>query len=514
MNATAFASRVPLAAVVSGVLYFASFPPWDFGALAWVALVPLFAQLGHASRRQAIGAGWIVGTVGCTALVATSIYAACRSYFDLSPFLSGVVSVAIPQVYGAPYFMLFAGLAHGLMRRYRHPFAVLLGLPAAYVAAELARAHIGHGAPWVMLGHSQHAWPMLIQCADLAGVYGVSFLVALVNATILVSREAIVRRRPRSHLAWAVVTTTVVAGAALLYGRVQLTRWSAPPPSLRVALVQGSTPEAWRYALRHVPDTLKRYRELTQQVAGDHPDLIIWPENAVSVLVSANPDILKAVAETLPASSRLLLGAPRAATRAADAHETLRNAAFFIDDRGAILGIQDKLRLTPFAEYAPRFAPGFLDPPTFGTGRYAPGDERTLFSIGAARFAVLICYEAIYPDLARERVLEGAQFLVNISNDDWFDRRPAIHQHLIAALFRAVETRRYLLRATSSGVTAVIDPRGVVVASAPVGEATTLTARVSPIDILTFHARYGDVFAWICVVAVLAMLCAPRTRAE
>jgi apolipoprotein N-acyltransferase len=466
--------------------------------LAFVALVPFLLRLGSVRGWRALGIGWIVGTVGCTTLVAASIYAACRSYFGLSPWLSAVVAVVIPQVYGVPYFVLFGGLAARLLRRDRPALTTWIGVPAAWVACELARAHVGHGAPWIMLGHSQHAWLSLIQCADITGVYGVSFLVALVNIAIARGAAAWLENRPPAPLLGGVALVIALIGSALLYGRVQMTHWSDPPePPLQVALVQGSTPDNWRYSLRYLPQTLQRYRDLTERITAAAPDLVIWPENAISVLVSANPDVLRQAAASLPANSHLLLGAPRAASAAGGA---LRNAAFLIDHDGTVLGVQDKLRLTPFAEYAPSLAPAFLDPPVIGSGHYSAGDERTLFAVGAARFAVLICYEAIYPDLTRERVLDGAQFLVNISNDDWFLQRPAIQQHFIAAQFRAIETRRYLLRATSSGITAIVDPRGAVVAEAPIGEPATISSTVHPLTVLTFHARHGDVFAWLCAL--------------
>jgi apolipoprotein N-acyltransferase len=141
---------------------------------------------------------------------------------------------------------------------------------------------------------------------------------------------------------------------------------------------------------------------------------------------------------------------------------------------------------------------------------YTAGTEANVFALGEHGFGTLICFEAIYPGLARELVRRGATFLVNISNDDWFGQRPALAQHLHAALFRAVEHRRFLVRATNTGLTAVIDPRGAVVASLPAAQAAALVATVTSQRLLTPYARWGDVFAWLCVGLTITQLWTSR----
>jgi apolipoprotein N-acyltransferase len=194
----------------------------------------------------------------------------------------------------------------------------------------------------------------------------------------------------------------------------------------------------------------------------------------------------------------LLLGAPRAVERAPGRVE-FRNSAFLLDGAGRVTAQYDKLRLTPFAEYEPWPSNALARRRFARRDVYAPGETWTLFEVRDVRFATLICYEAIYPALARRFVREGATFLVNISNDDWFGSRPALTQHLHAALLTAVAHRRPLVRATNTGITAVVTPAGAIVARAPAGEPATLVVEVHPVRALSLYTRVGDVFAWLCV---------------
>jgi apolipoprotein N-acyltransferase len=274
--------------------------------------------------------------------------------------------------------------------------------------------------------------------------------------------------------------------------------------------VQGDVPEGWRTSLSSLPSVLARYRILVASAARDRPDLIILPENAAGISPSANPQVFARIVEPLAGSDTLLLlGAPRTVSLGVGS-AAVRNSAFLVDATGTLRATYDKIRLVPFGEAPTWLLPEALQRRLGIPQNYSAGDTPTLLDIGGTHAGVLICWEGIYASAARALVRAGAALLVNLSNDDWFGGRAAVEQHFRASLLRAVETRRPLLRATNSGVTAVVDPRGVVMARAAPDIAMIVTANVTAGSQMSIYTRIGDVFAWACLLSALGALLAPR----
>jgi apolipoprotein N-acyltransferase len=220
--------------------------------------------------------------------------------------------------------------------------------------------------------------------------------------------------------------------------------------------------------------------------------------------------MLAQIAQPLTGSNALLLlGAPRTVSLGAGS-AAVRNSAFLVDATGSVRATYDKIRLVPFGEAPTWLLPEVLLRRPGAPKNYAAGDAVTLLDIDGTRAGVLICWEGIYASAARALVRTGAALLVNLSNDDWFGGRAAVEQHFRASLLRAVETRRPLLRATNSGVTAVVDPRGVVVASAERDVPVVVTASVTAGSRASIYTRIGDVFAWGCLLLAFGALLAPR----
>jgi apolipoprotein N-acyltransferase len=483
-----------LLAVTSGLLFALAFPPVDRGAIAFVALTPLILAVWGQSRRRAAALAWVAGTIGCTMLVAPSIFVAARGYFGGGVGVALAMALALSQLYGALPIALFGIATRAVLAIAPPPLVALVAMPTIWVATEMLRAHLGHGVPWVLLAHAQHARLWMLQVADLGGAAAVSWVVALVSAglALLIAGPARGRRG-------------VVAGVALVlvgvraYGAWQLAVWRAPGgPPLAVALVQPAVPEDWRVSLGHVPDVLARLHALTREAATGHPALVVWPENAVSVAVEANPRVVAALADVLDDDARVLLGGTRTVAQAGGAL-TLRNAAFLADPQGRVTGVYEKQRLTPYGE----FVPWPLRPFTRARDLYTPGDGPVLLGLGDHRLGTMICSEAIDADLVRRLVQEGADLLVNIAHDGWFGTAAARAQHLAAAALRAVENRRFLLRATSDGLSAIVDPRGAVVQAAPAGIPAVLAATITTPRTSSFYTRHGDLFGWFCVATTL-----------
>ncbi len=479
------AQRCALAAT-TGVLLTLLYPPFGFGVLAWLALAPLLVALDGATTWGGFGLGWLAGAVGSLGVTGLWIYHAAHDYFGLSPLLAAAFTIATTQLFVGCYFGLF-GIGVATLGKIRLRFLLV---PAFLVTAEYARSHLLSGCPWDLLGHSQTNL-RLIQICDVSGVYGLSFLLAL-------SAAAIAERQQRRA---AVAVALTAALLALAYGQWRLTTLARGGfPVLSTTLVQANLPNQERGRPEFFSAHLDRYLALTNARTG-RAGLIIWPENAVPFFLEENPALLAQITDDLRSQHAVLLtGAPRSDGVGGTA--ALYNSAYLLDENG-VRGSYDKRVLLPFVERLPLRA---------DETPYRRGTIPTLFSAAGAPFGTLICYEAIYPELAGGLVRRGARVLVNISNDSWFEAGAGPEQHYEIARFRAVENRVSLVRVTNSGVSGVIDPLGREIARLPKGAATAQTVAVPIGPAGSFYTRCGDVFAAACIAASLLAIAARVRR--
>jgi apolipoprotein N-acyltransferase len=271
--------------------------------------------------------------------------------------------------------------------------------------------------------------------------------------------------------------------------------------------VQSSVPNAFRWQRSHVERILASYARLTDEATGGRRvDLVVWPENAVGFYLDAEPMLRKQMAAVARRSGgALLVGAPRLGEPG-----TAHNSVYLLDGDGEVRGTYDKRRLLPFAEYDPLSN----EAPQDGELRYAPGAGSGVIQAGDLRLGSVLCYEAIFPSLLRDAVRDGADVLVNLSNDAWLDAGDgaAPRQHLSMAVFRAIENRRFLIRAASSGVSAVVSPYGEAIAVLPVGTSRGAIAEITPRRDRTVYSRFGE--AWLVPLGlfVLAALLVGRRQ--
>ena len=463
-----------LAVVASAGLYAASLPPLGWWPLGWIALTPLIAALARVSPAggAVLGAAW--GVVATTFVVGWFLPAMLQAFFGLRLLTAWAAQLAIGTVLVAPYTAAFGAWLAWRARRGVSPLAI----GAAWALGEWARVVSPIGTPWGLLAYGQTGAIGIAQTADLAGPYATSALAAAVGALgAAIVTPAV---RGRSGI-WAIAGVGVTLLAAILYGQFRLAPSAAPSAAIRVAALQAAS------ATPSVP--LARWTALARQTAVAQSQLVVWPEHAIDgYLQESTPEQAAILALSRELGADLLVGS--AAWEAGVAGPSYRNAIYVVRD-GMLAGRYDKRRLLPIAEQT-----------AFGTGgaRYTPGRLAQPLRTSAGFVGVLLCSEVLYPALTRELASQGATLLVNPSNDAWYPARGAVEHMLAAARFRAIESRRPLIRSSTGGRAAIVDAGGRLTRVGPLGEDAAIAAEVTPNADRTFYTRRGDAWVWLALI--------------
>jgi len=485
-------------AVGSGLLTVAAFPNWNWGPLAFVSLVPFLVVLRGASPRRGFALGLAWGLAFYLGALYWVTYVMVTYGHMARPFaLLGWVSLAVILAGYPALFGWAAAWLGGL-----GPAAWALAASVLWVAVEFLRTYLWTGFPWVLLGYSQGSFLEVIQVAKIAGVYGVSFLVVLANAAL--AAAATCPEAPPWRRAMPLGLAALLLAGAVGYGRAVLGKPS-PPAEVPVGLVQGNIEQGIKWDPHMQEATLEKYRRLTVDVARERPALVIWPEAAMPFSIRTDrvlgPRVLAVPREV---QVPVLLGGPDLLGR-----RRYDNSMFLVGETGEILGKYAKRHLVPFGEYVPwQSLFFFMDKLAVGIGDFVPGREVTIFSGPFGRFSVSICYEVIFPNEVRQGVRRGADFLVNVTNDAWFGRTSAPYQHLVMSAFRAAENDVYMVRVANTGISAIIEPSGRITRATALFSDAAFVGRIGLRGGGTFYTRHGDVFAWACSVAAVALLLA------
>jgi len=512
-----FGSGVALACL-SGALLAACFPKAGVAVVAWVGLVPLLVALEGAKPLQAFTYAYLAGWVMFTGIF---------SWIWALPSFQ-VLDYVLLAIYLACYGGVFGLTLACVRRRTSVPLGILA--PSIWVSLEYVRGHAGFlGFPWMLLGHSQYQHPALLQISSVTGAYGVSFLIVLVNAALaelIMMRPSLSFQSLRGWSAGRIRSAPRSAGASLLlplallvlcglYGVFRL-HFSQEGEVLRVSVVQGNIPQDRKWDAAWRDSIIERHLALTRRAALDHPSLIVWPETSVAGDVQHSPPLRDRVAGVAhETQSYLLVGNAEAAKFSSKAlsGKSFNSMVLFSPD-GLVLGEYRKILLLPFGEYVPlRETVPWPDNIAVIRKDIVAGREPTLFMIGSTAFGATICWENVFPDLFREFVKRGAQFMVNATNEAWFGETGASEQFLAISVFRAVENRVAIARAANTGVSAFIDPYGRITSrltredGKDVFVEGTLTHDIPLSTERTFYTLYGDVFLLVqllvCAVVVL-----------
>jgi apolipoprotein N-acyltransferase len=507
-----------LPAAVSGLLMSAAFPKVGLSGLAWFALVPLLAALRGQAPKDAFRTGMIAGLAHYLTLLYWVVFT-MRTYGYL-PWWQCVSLLVLLAAYLALYPGLFA-LA--VSRFCRKPGQLVLFAPVFWVALEYARGFLLTGFPWGNVGYSQFNRLHIIQISDMFGVYGVSFLVVLVNAAVYMLllfaagkpwREQAVDKRQAMQ---AAILAIGLLGCCLVYGRLRIgTVDEAMREALspRVAVVQGNIDQARKWDPAFQIGTTKKYLGLTRSAAARQPDLVVWPETATPFYFEASPKLTRLVTDAVRhTGTHLLVGSPSA--QGAQETRAYFNSAYMVAPDGRATGRYDKVHLVPFGEYVPlKPVLSFVGKMVAQVGDFSPGEKgRTLaWKEGLPTVGVQICFEIVFPGLSRSLVKNGAGLLVNLTNDAWFGKSSAAYQHFTMAVFRAVENRRSLVRCANTGISGFVDPVGRIVAQTDLFVDAVVDRDVPVMNRTTLYTRVGDLLPLACLGVLILLAGRPMIR--
>jgi apolipoprotein N-acyltransferase len=487
--------------------------------MAWVALVPLLIALsGFRGRAERLpgqppfrafllglttGVVYFVGTIYWTSTVV-------GTYGQL-PMPVAIIAMLLLAAYLALYPALTALISARLMARIGAP--ALFVVPAAWVATEYLRGYLFGGFPWVPLGNSQVTVLPVAQLASVAGVYGLSALVAFVNAAIAYAMLTGGRGRNK-----AIASTVVVLAAVGVWGtwRIRdgsLTREGTP---IRVGLVQGNIEQTLKWRPDQARTIFTTYIAMTRDVVRRGAQYVIWPESSTPFSFEGDPvgeREMRALAREV--NVPILFGSDQAIAGAGPGDEVHYNAAFQLAPDGSTLAVYRKIHLVPFGEFVPLADWLTFFPPLVqtlaGFAPFTPGDSMVMLPVGSRKASTAICYEVVYPSLVRDAVANGSELLTTITNDAWYGHSSAPFQHFELASMRAIEHGRYMARAANTGISGVVDPYGRVIARSAIFEQVGLVQEVRFLTGRTVYTAIGDLVAYLALAIVALALMLPRS---
>lgn len=499
------AGRIAFLAVLCGLLRILVFPTFSIYYLAAVALVPLLvlAAKVESSKRRFL-AGWSAGAIYWGG-ACYWIYDVMHDYAYLAAPAAAAIYVAFALAKGL-HLAVFATLAGTLMKR----SWAIPAVAALWTAIEGTHQYLGF--TWLHLGNAAAAMSVPARLAPLTGVYGLSFVLGMLNVAV----AGVVLRKPRRDLAWLTPLALLVFLPALPEGETgdRVVRLIQPAIHPDRVIDGWDRNESDAHLRRMFQLSTADGDRLMDAAPAEKPDLLVWPEYSAPLYYFDLPHHRSVV---------------EAVARAADAHfifNTLAfqeidgvrrplNTAVTLDPRGVQISRYAKMNLVPFGEFVPWPFSLIIDKVTLAAGDFLPGREYAVARVDGQGVGTYICYENVFADAVRRFVLNGATVLVNISNDSWYGRTSARYQHLLIARMRAIENQRYILRATADGVTTVINRAGQIQPPPPSFREGVLDGRFEFHEELTLFTRWGQWFWLLCGAgALVGVLLSRRQRSS
>lgn len=480
-----------LLALTSGIFAAFAFPKFNLSFFGWIALIPLLSVIPWKKPKHSFLLGLIAGFFFYSILLYW-IPSVPAHYGNLSVGMSGCIYfllVLFLALFWAFFSLLFSKIS------FSFPRFIYFLTPFLWISFEYILTHLFTGFPWGLIGYTQYQNIYFIQTASVTGIYGLSFIILLFQSLFLFS----IRFKKKTYFFAALFLVLIIH----LGGFFSLKKTGATEKSFNAAVIQGnvSSDIYWdKISDEEKRDLFNSHLELSRMAFNKGSRLIIWPEFSVPLCFSCPygiyqefmGNIIQFIRET---GITLLLGTN-------EISRTGNEILYF----NTALSIQPdlsttpyyKMHLVPFGEYTPyKKIFFFIEKMTHAIGEITPGTVPVLHNFEGMKFGSPICYEIIFPNLVRKFVKNGGNFLTTITNDGWYGKSSAPYQHFAIAVIRAVENRRYLLRAATTGISGIIDPYGRILAKSELETKTFLTKRITPLSTITPYTRYGDILPFI-----------------
>lgn len=484
--------RNVLLAIASGALLaLAMAVPWAW-PVAWVGLIPLLVALRRTTLAQAAACGLVAGL----------------AYFGVSLFwisLFGYLPWVVLTMFEAIFFAVFAAIAARLLPN-RTGWFGYVAVPAAWTAMQWTRSLGPYSLTWGSFAHAQANNLCIAQIASVTGVWGIDFLVCLVNVALA---DAFVPHNGRRRYAHGIVAL-LIAACVWMAGYASLRTPMSGKHATKVAIIQGNLDQ------NVVPDTgyltlaFQSFERMSRTAAADKPALIVWPETTLpaSIANTSWSDQISLLAHET--KTNYVIGAYD--TPANPLLPGYYNTALFYDRRGRQTGAYHKVHLVPFGEFVPlrEYLP-FLKRYQIRDEDIIAGADFTPIRTPIGPIGVNICFESLFSYISREETRRGAVALLVMTNDAWFERTQAARQHMLMSKLRAIENRRFVIRAAATGISTIIDPYGRTLTELGIFKRGVVAGRITPLHGLTPYVRFGDYFAYACLLIVAGALLWPRT---
>lgn len=458
-----------IGSALSGILLSLCFPKAGLHFLAWVALIPIFFALKK-SKDIKIAAlqGYLFGTIffsiNLAWLTTLSDYA---GFWAVLGYLSLVLFQSL-------YFAAAAILIKTIFTRL--PQISTLSVPLIWIFIEWIRTLTPFGVAAGGLGYTQSGNLIIVQIASLSSVYGISFFIIFINMLLVNAAENI--KNPQKtglYLLLAAISFSLV----ITYGQKELQNRPADKkdvPGLKISVIQGNIAQQTKLSPLSLYSSFEKHEKLSRTT---RPDIIIWPETAITDYIMDNAFLLKRVRQLArETGAYLLIGSPYYD----NSKKKIYNSLLAFSPSGELVGRYNKQHPVPFGEYLP-FRPllyPFLKNLNFFNYDFDGDPKPSLIEIKGKKIGVLICFESTFPSLAKDRAKMGADILLTVTNDAWFKDSSALQKHFNMGIMRAVENRKYFIQAANTGISAIIDPHGRVLQKTKIDTAEVLTFQIPP----------------------------------
>ncbi len=492
--------------IISGIMLTMAFPKPGHYWLAFFAFIPFLFSIKHCNEKQSVIYGLIFGLSHFFSLLSWVIYTV--NTYGFLPIWLCIPILFLLALYLSLYTAVFSWF---LVKFCKNPIVLIIVAPALWVCLEMIRSYALTGFPWELLGYSQYRILPIIQIADITGVYGISFLIILVNISLFQVILLLTKKEWQGKIVKKLTTIISLSVTVLLmvmsisYGYYKIRtidKRSSIAKKAVISAIQGNIDQSLKWKRDNQVKTINKYNNLSFMASGSNPDLIIWPETAAPFYYGYNKKLTNRVVTGITKTkSAHVIGSP--SFDKVDNNFVYYNTAYVINPAGTTLDKYHKVHLVPFGEYVPlkKFLP-FINKLTEQVGDFLSGKKGKTIKYKDLTLGIQICFEVVFPNLSRAAVNNGANLLINMTNDAWFGKKSAPFQHFSMVVFRAVENRRAVARAANTGISGFVDPVGRILSPTGLYVDALVTERLPLLKTITFYTKNGDIFAWFCFFLV------------